>query len=680
MPKKKELEKTESEKNIVYSPEEMAYRNYLIKRLLSAKNQRDKAHDELDGQTYLEYYESNAKKANSYIRPKVNDGDTRIVTGTTEEKNVSLLSALLNYNLEPNVEAYDDSDFLVFELGEIMEDFIKKSRKIEDYDSIRTLIYKEMLDQGTVFCEEQWKQSAYFKKDLKDINWSERVSPDKIKWDKRFENLGGKCEVNLLLGPNVYLGNVKEFMVSKQPYLFTVDLVPYAEAESIYKNWERWDYVPRKATSATVTDDYGQTIYTDFTLQKVEEDMVEIIKYQDKWANDFMIMLNGVMMLPIGFPLSAISPNGEYTIAKGDISPLGKFFAYSRSIPAKTKVDQEVLDEILRLIILENQKSFKPPLANNTNRILSRKIFLPGTITPGINVKDIQPISEAKGVTQAQFATFELIKKIIDQKTVSPVFTGEGEKGTQTATEIIELKRQSMMKLGLVVWGISNLERHLAYLRLNNIVEYWTKPVDQKIDKFKNQLVNIYRRVTVDSVDEEGLGVKKVIEFQPSITKTSEQVMAEEEIMSWGGQRYRKIYLDPEMFRQMKFNWYITITPTEGNNDELNRVLFNRAIAEGFALFTPQAFNLDYLKERWAMYNKQDPKKLFSQGRMMAGLGQMLPSGAGGENMGQVGAKGTKPMSPLTLGGQMGGGMARTIKIPEEPRAIGLTKIARGTK
>jgi len=94
-------------------------------------------------------------------------------------------------------------------------------------------------------------------------------------------------------------------------------------------------------------DDSDAIDYRKWTLENLEKNMVEVIRYQDKWSNEFMIFINGVMMLPVGFPLTAVSPSGEYFLAKGSSHPISWFFAYSKSLGSKSKVDQAVLDELL---------------------------------------------------------------------------------------------------------------------------------------------------------------------------------------------------------------------------------------------------------------------------------------------------------------------------------------------
>lgn len=609
-----------------YSKEEQEYRHYLIERMTSARNVRDGIADEFDGMSFREYYETNCRAAYSYVRPKKHEEDTRIVTGTTQEKINTLLSNLLNYNLEPSIMAYDEQDLPINSLGQEMEALIKKSREIEDYDDKRKLIYKELLDQGTCFVEEIYLEKLEVKKELfKDLDWSEGVKISKIKWKERLEKVYDGCQANLLCGLDVYLGNIREFDVRQQPFIFTAEKIHYNEAKQIFGKWERWENVPRQMDKIIDTEVDG-VMYRDWTLLEMEEDMVEILKFYDKPNNEYQIFLNGVMMLPVSFPLQAISPSGLYPIAKGDKEPISKFFAYSKSEPVKCKVDQAVLDEFLRLMILKNQKSLEPSMANNTNRVLTRKIFLPAVITPDISPDELVPIGNNDGITQTEFAAFELIKKQVDEKTLSSSFEGTPTTKRQTAREVEELNKQSMRKLGQTIWGVVSLERQLSELRLYNIIANWTKPVDSKVDKIKNKLVDIYRTITVETELESGQKGYKRIEMttdEEKLNRTGEQIMGLEDLYEQEtGVPTRISYLNSEMLKTLKYLWKIVITPTEKETSELRRVLFYQELQDDAAIFGLQSLNLEYLKQRSANLKGEDPNKYFLRAQIPPGMGQ----------------------------------------------------------
>src|SRR3990167_10868484 len=159
-----------------YTLEETTYRDSLISKIETAQIQRDTEHTEFDDMDYLTYYETNAKTGNSYIRSKKNIEDSRIVSGVTQEKENTVLSALLNYNFESDIIAFNKDGFEITNLGEHVEDLVRKSRTLEDYDSKRPLIYNEGLDQGTAFVEEVYIDQWRTKKIIKNLRMEGEVN------------------------------------------------------------------------------------------------------------------------------------------------------------------------------------------------------------------------------------------------------------------------------------------------------------------------------------------------------------------------------------------------------------------------------------------------------------------------------------------------------------------------
>jgi len=628
---KQEVETLRSEekeiKPVVYTEAELVYRQNLIADLCFDRDEREKNHPEFDGMSYSEYYDSNKKADLSYIPPKKNKEDKRIVSGITHEKDNTLLSTLLNLKLESRTNAFDESDLLIAELGSNIEDLIRKSKEIEDWETKRPIIYREFIAQGDVFVEELWTEIEQVDRKT---GWKpgDSITDAKIE-TKKVNSFVGIAESRMIHGKKVYLGNLKEEFIVNQPRVTTYEVVHRSIAEKIYGNWDRWENVPYNIDNdrfVPMTDN----VYKDYNwnLTPVEKDYVGILKIQKKFSNEYMIMINGVMMLPVGYPLTNISPSGEYTITQGKLEPIPGF-AYSKSQPSKTKVDQGIYDEFLRLGIGKTQQSFKPPYGSTTKKVIKRDVFAPATITYDIKKDQLFPLMEnTGGVTAGEFSFFQLIKNGIDEKSINKTFEGGAQNGDVTATQIENEQNQQMMKLGLSVDGIVNLEKQISWLRIYTILCNYTVPIDTKVDDTKKNLVNIYRSFTVDATLHDGTKGKKIFEFKERDFPTPrEQQKEEKDLSEKYGTPINKIYFDPLRLRNLKAFWFIQIIPTDKNNDKLSQLIFVQNVRQALEIFGPETLNLEYVKQRYANVIGEDPTKFFLPASIMDMMNQGVKTG-----------------------------------------------------
>ena len=620
-----------------YSEDEVKYRGYLIDRLEMSKASREKNYTEFDEMSYTDYFESNAKAGNSYIRPKNNAEDVRVVTGKTKEKVDAFVSALLNYNFEPNVRAYDAENREFAKVASAFEALIYKSRELElpDYETKKPLYYREATVQGTAIIEDAMIEITEIEKELIGTDWTGASQMKKTWKEKPNPKITKILNSNLISGLNFFPGNIHDFFMHSQPFVFTREIITYEQAGSMFSGWKRFANVGALVNRLTSHIATGNVKYNDWSLEEHEEGFVEYIKYFDKPNNEFQIILNGVMMLPVGFPLSALTGVCEYPIVKLDIQPIGRHFFYSRSLVADCKTDQSLLDEFYRMSIVKTRKSIKPPMANNTRKHLTDRIFESGRITDDIDPTKLSEIGTNQGVTSSEFNMLQFIQDVIDKKSVSPVFEGNSPSGAQTATEIVELKKQSIQKLGGVIWGVINFEESLAWLRLMLILEYWTKTEDTKVDESRGTLKAMYKRFEVEDDMGDGQSGTRMIEFTEDMLP-EEQLSAKARLYKKRQKRNVKItQLKPSELRNAKLNWQITITPTERDKDALDKAMFIDSIARGKQLFPNAGWNDQYLQEQYAIKAGLDPEKAFispeeqqqKQEQMMAMMQQQQMQG-----------------------------------------------------
>src|SRR6185295_14821196 len=150
-----------------YSQEERDYLSGLQIKLERARNERESPHDELDGMTYSQYWESNEKGANTFIEPKKNREDSNFQSGTIRRKIFAFLAELLKFEFYADVTAFDKNDLEVRAIGNSVEDAIYKGNQLDGDEEKRMLRQYEMLKQGDVFVEKVWDEKFIKEKKFK---------------------------------------------------------------------------------------------------------------------------------------------------------------------------------------------------------------------------------------------------------------------------------------------------------------------------------------------------------------------------------------------------------------------------------------------------------------------------------------------------------------------------------
>lgn len=634
--------------NEIYTEDDKVYLNtHLQQRLESAKRQRESPFAELNGKTYIQIYEENERIANTMLPEKKNLDDVIVSAGTIESKLDALLAHIANLDLTGEVWAFDKENNKIQELGVAIQDTMFMTKENDGGDEggdeeKKLLRQRELLKQGTVFVQEEWLRVFETKKVLK------------AKYGGEFKNFAGydeKLELvfegpsrTLLHGPNVYLGKITEFFMDKQPYIFAVIKSDYSVAKGKYGKFENWQYVKKGAVPLDTPNEQKTIFDNKWRLTEVKENEVEIIIYQDKPRDEFQIIINGVMMLPIGFPLSAVCPGGNYNIAKQVFRVYNANFAYGKSFVSAGSVKEvaALIDEMLRLFVLKTRKSFSPPYVNTSGKVISQRVLSPGRISMGFTADALQKIGEeGQGVTTSEFNVLEKLEEIVDKSTLSNQFAGQQGKAGTTATEVVELQRQAKLTLGLTIIACALLEKKLEYLRLWNVLENYFNPIDTKVitindaRKEVNQYRNAHRETNIEG---EGLGERQVIPMDGELPDAETIRALEREDEKKKGFPVRRIYLSPEGLKTAKLRWYIVVNPKEKETSAFYKLLFREQLADMLSLVSLGSIpNKDGLEEEFSRVWGKNRNKLFQKG------GTITPDMAGvsaGQKTGRPGMSG----------------------------------------
>lgn len=608
-----------------YSPEELEMKNWELQEITTDYNRRESPHRLLNQRTYSQNYRENMLAANSDTPPRANAEDTMVVTGTTREKVLSIVSAVLQLNFETSFMAFDHNDQQDEELAEAMKDCVDRANKMEQWDEKKIYAYFEMAVQGDVYVEENFiEETVTDKKPIKLSEVTEALMKD-FKADYKTKVTTGMCVRNLIPGTQVFKGSMTERILRNQPHIWTREVRPYEVTKSIYGKLPRWDYVPRKLVVAgpgLITDQILASI--NWRLEGIPDENCEILKRQDRFNNTYSLYINGVKMLPNDFPLPW--GFGEYNIVQGSLEPISAFFSESKSIPCKTKLDQEILDEMYRLAVLKTQKSFMPPIANYSTNILGRSMFLPGKVTNNLQKGDIEVLGGDPGaysMKPSEFQMIEMIKKFIDDKSISPALEGQPGQGDQTATQNNNVMQQAKQKLGLMIFGFMQFHMNLDLLRLYNVLENYTQPIDTKLNKVKDGVINKYRTISLNKqIGNKGYGTKqiqfttehntpaKLWDMENGVTRDSSGVP----ISTVKPKSPTKIMqINPTILRSIKFSWYAQCDPVPRETSMSEKIAFGDDLMQAMQLFGQQKVNLDYASMKWAEQRKLDPNLFFNK-------------------------------------------------------------------
>lgn len=584
---------------------------------IKARDVRDSSHDEFDGMTLSEHVESNAKLACSFIPPRKNSSDVSIVTGSPREKLLTIVANIFKLNLEPTAKAISKiTETTDLEVGRIGTYSLKKSNLLDKDEEKKLLRGLYLGEQGTVLIREEWVPRT---KKRKRTNGKTTFDPKKgtVVQSKIEELTHYNCERKLIDLLSFYPGNIKQLDLDKQPFVFTRELGNYKELEAIFSKWENWKFV--KPGNKALFGDTGvdSVPYRDFRLYKLEQDQIEIIKKYDIWEDEFQIYLNGVMMLPVGFPLPYewVGEEDEgkcYPFTHQVLEPISPFFFYGKSLMSKLRVHSELQDEMLKMMVHKTKQSIKPPMGNMTGNTLSPRIFDPGTLWDGVDPKKLSRIIDHQGVTASEYNFYSLLKNNIDALTVSPTFQGQAPDKQATATQIVTQQRQAQENLTITLFSVRRMEEKVNYLRLQNILENWTKPIDTKVEG--KEIHPVYRSIEVDDVnlgDKTGKAIIRMTDQTPTNeerSKKSYELLTEKRRAK---KPMEEMMLSIPLLKKNKYYWQISVNPTPRESDDLNKVLFSDKMTQAMNFFGAQSMNMDFWKKNFATIWGDKPEEVF---------------------------------------------------------------------
>lgn len=630
----------------VYSPAEEMYRNKLLNELQTAYQVREQNHMEFNDMTYSQIYLKNRQQDMAYNPPKRNRADSRIVSGTIHEKDNTILSLITSMNFQPRVTVKDKNDVELVDAGQVLTAMLKKSLQDDEFKKRSPEMFRTNIAQGNVFVETRRKVKWTAKKVPTGNNQGD---PTKLKWKTIMKEIDCGVTTDLIPNTGVFLGNIREPYLKKQPYIFLVTHLPTEDVAQVYKDFPRWKNVPKDPTETVQASVDG--VFGDFYLRLPRQGFTEVIVFQSEPRNEFNVMLNGVMMYNVqnedglitGYPLTEVSPTGEYTISKGD-NELIPFFAYGRSVPSKNEVKEETLNELMRLMVYKIRQSAKPPIGNNSDKVLPSNIWDPSVITPDISKDDLSILTPNAGVTAADFSFYNLIQSSIAESSVSPSVEGTNN-AEVTATQFVDQKKANLKKLGLSIDNVIEFLKDVYWTRLMLEIDRINRKENKTAED--NEILEAYESFAVDETINGKTGKVRVNFLEEGVYAPTSQAI--DELEQESRENVKMYFIEPEMFK--KRMWELrdkmdieVISEPDGQEQALLGALFNLITQYGNLKGDTQNVNFDYLEQIIGQNSGFDATQLFLKNKPQMNPAMQQQGGmAGGDLPGISPEGGSQP-------------------------------------
>jgi hypothetical protein len=629
---------------------EKIYQKATIERLQKMRDTREKRYKEWNNLTYSENYDFNREADLAFTDMEVlvnknNNGDSitsefQMTTGATRTKDKSLISHLMAFNFEADIIAYDKDNKIVTDLGEATEDMIHRSLEVEDWDAKKIDMITEFVAQGNVFMREVYMK--YPTKIHDNGNWKVGMPITDYKEDgnsiTKWTNI---CERQFIPGKNVFLGDITQRNIQKQTIVAVYQELPESVAKQIFGKWDRWDYV--KATIGKVCSDKIASIIKQdanfmhgvwwsedyWNIQKPVDD-VGILHVYDNVKKTYQIFANGVMMLPVGYSLYEISPSGKIPMAKGDAEVM-TWFAYSKGIPANTLIDTRMYDQVYNSVVQKMLQSAKPTMGNNTGRLIPSWLLYSSRLIQGLRANMLEPLlpAESRTITNSDTAFIEIVKGIINDKSVDDAFSGEPI-GVKTATEMLERKKNTIMKLFALVEGMIEFEEQMSKLRISSIFSKWTVPEESPYFEEQENIVDGVKSVI--KVPKTRKGYKKEIiptqfketgkewfrdvrfrSHEEKLPDVYDMAKEEDEMEKKLGKPVRISLLEVEsLSRLFDWTWKVEVRAKQDEDSKLERMTYLDNKQRIANLFGVEVLNKEYTLQKIAQMDSEDPEKAYN--------------------------------------------------------------------
>ncbi len=529
------------------------------------------SYEEFNNMSLIERMNLDQKAWNSFQSSGSDDPDlawkSNAIRPITRNKVISIVAHLTGNVIYPIVYAQNENQEEDRDAAEVMRDLLEYACDNSDY--AETFLYAVI---GACINPAIVIQNEYVEifRTIKQVKEDGSYDAKKV-LDEAFSGI-----VQSIVPLNeLYISDVYERDIQKQPFLIRRRIIDYSVAAMKYGENPKFKNVTPGVIP--VYHEGSDTFYDVYDESQGDRLVEEVIYYNRK--DDLQLsFVNSILMSEADAPNPRVDK--QYPFSKTGFEPISSGFFYYKSLVSKLEPEQNIIDTIYQAIIDGSLLKQMPPTAIYGTETFNSNIITPGKVisftSPDTKVEKIDVGSDLN----AGYNILEKIESSMAESSMNVMQQGQATVGTNTAYEISVLEQNAKIMLGLFGRMIGFLVKDLGRLIIGDIVQYYTVGEVSEITDSLN-----YKNFILPGKSIDGKQRSKSIRFEPNLPETStpeERLNIAFEIMDKEKDDQRLVFVNPELFRNMKYLVRIdteTVLPKSDNvKKALNLELFDRSI------------------------------------------------------------------------------------------------------
>lgn len=416
-----------------------------------------------------EYFELNQEDSVVYVPPPLDPRDWRNHMRWNEQRDKfdALLAFLLDLNFKCEPAARDLFGTVSKGMGDVADGVIAYAELLDNGAEKNLLADYAMYRDGTVAEEVTWVERSLTRKIGK--NWNPKDNPETFVSESRSIDGFIGIETNLMKLNRVYLGDVSQAFIEKQPHVWKEYVIPYSSAYAIFKDYYMWKFIkPYRQTEDAWTDN-DVDIETE---EKGEADKVRVRIYENIERDEYAIYINRVLMTPVGMRMPE---TGSYSITWQRASVLDPHFAYGRSFLANMRPFTKSLDLLRNIFIDRARQGLEPPMVSRFRFLVNKYMFKPASVIQNAGEGGLTPLIPEGAMNNFVFEAMKMLETNIDKASISPSFQGQNTKGQQTKYEVEQQLINSIRAVAGLIEASVNRRKQRAQSILRLAMKYYPK-------------------------------------------------------------------------------------------------------------------------------------------------------------------------------------------------------------